>query len=64
VVRLTAPPVDGEANAALTRFLGRSLGVAPSSIEIARGASSREKLVRIDGLTAGDVVRLLLGEPR
>ena len=64
VVRLTAPPVDGEANAALTRFLGRSLGVAPSSIAIARGASGREKVVRIDGVTAADVVRLLQREAR
>lgn len=64
MVRLTAPPVDGEANAALTRFLGRSLGVAPSSIAIARGASGREKVVRIDGVTAADVLRLLQREAR
>jgi uncharacterized protein (TIGR00251 family) len=61
VVRLTAPPVDGEANDALTRFLGRSLRVPPSSIVIARGASGREKLVRIEGVTAADVRRLVPG---
>ena len=50
VVRLTAPPVDGEANAALARVLGRALGLAPSAIELLRGASGRDKLVRLHGL--------------
>jgi uncharacterized protein (TIGR00251 family) len=63
VVRLTAPPVDGEANAALARFLGRSLRIPPSSIVIARGASGRDKVVRIDGVTAADIRRLVQGEP-
>lgn len=52
MVRLTAPPVDGEANAALVRFLARALKTAPSSIEIVRGASGREKVLRFHGVTA------------
>lgn len=52
VVRLHAPPVDGAANSALLRFLGRTLGVAPSSVAILRGQSGREKLLRVDGLSA------------
>ena len=59
VVRLTAPPVDGKANAALARFLGRALRVPPSAIEVLRGAAGRDKLVRIAGLTRA-VVRDLL----
>jgi hypothetical protein len=50
VVRLHAPPVDGAANAALQRFLGRALGVAPSSVTILRGQTAREKLLRVEGL--------------
>jgi len=52
VVKLTAPPVDGQANAALARFLARLLGVAPSAVRLVRGAAAREKLVRVAGLRA------------
>jgi uncharacterized protein len=52
VVKLTAPPVDGEANAALARFLARLLGVPPSAVQLVRGAAAREKLVRVAGLRA------------
>ena len=46
-VRITAPPVDGAANAHLLRFLAGAFGVAPSRAELVRGASGREKVVRI-----------------
>ena len=52
VVRLQAPPVEGEANVALARFLGGALGVPPSSVKILRGATAREKLLRFEGLSA------------
>jgi uncharacterized protein (TIGR00251 family) len=54
VVKLTAPPVDGQANAALARFLARLLGVAPSAVRLVRGAAAREKLVRVAGLRASE----------
>jgi uncharacterized protein (TIGR00251 family) len=57
VVRLTAPPVEGRANAALSRFLGKTLGVAPSRVELVSGASGRDKKVRIRGLEAREVLR-------
>jgi len=52
VVRLAAPPVEGAANAALVRFLGKTLGIAPSAVEIVKGATGRQKLVAIAGLDA------------
>jgi uncharacterized protein YggU (UPF0235/DUF167 family) len=61
VVRLAAPPAEGEANAALARFLGRALDVPPSSVTILRGASGREKLLRLAGLTAAAVRSRLQG---
>jgi uncharacterized protein (TIGR00251 family) len=50
VVRLTAPPVEGAANEALARFLGRALGVAPSAVSVVSGASGRSKVVSVAGL--------------
>jgi uncharacterized protein len=52
LVRLAAAPVDGQANHALVRVLGRALGVAASSVTILRGATGRDKVVRIAGLAA------------
>ena len=49
-VKVTAPPVEGKANEALTRFLAREFGISPSCIEIIRGLHSREKTLRISGI--------------
>jgi len=50
VVRLTAPPVEGAANEALARFLGKTLGVAPSAVRVVSGATGRNKVVSVAGL--------------
>ena len=55
VVRLTAPPVEGAANRALTRLLGRTLGVAPSAVTIVSGGSGRYKRVAVTGNDAETV---------
>jgi uncharacterized protein YggU (UPF0235/DUF167 family) len=47
---VTAPPVDGKANAALCSLLANAAGVAASKVEVVRGASSRDKVVRVDGV--------------
>jgi uncharacterized protein (TIGR00251 family) len=52
VVRLTAPPVEGEANAALIRFLADLLDRPPSAVTLLRGARGRDKTVHIAGLDA------------
>lgn len=46
-VRLTAPPVDGKANAALVVFLADAWGVQKSDIRIIRGEASREKILEV-----------------
>jgi uncharacterized protein (TIGR00251 family) len=52
LVRLQAPPVDGAANAALARLLGRTLGVPPSAVRVLHGETGRQKLVAVAGLDA------------
>jgi hypothetical protein len=52
VVRLVAPPVEGAANEALSRFLARTLGVAPSAVRVVSGAAGRNKVVSVSGLDA------------
>lgn len=59
VVRLTAPPVEGAANKALARLLGRKLGVPPSAVAIAAGNASRSKLVVVNGVSAAEVLSRL-----
>ena len=54
-IAVTAPPVDGKANDACVRFLAELLKVARSSVTIAAGASSRNKVIRIEGVTAEQV---------
>jgi uncharacterized protein (TIGR00251 family) len=49
-VRVTARPVEGEANLAVARLLARALRVAPSAVAVIRGARGRDKRVRIAGL--------------
>ena len=46
-VHLTAPPVEGKANAALVKFLSDVLGVAASRLEVVAGATGRDKLVSV-----------------
>lgn len=54
-VSLTAPPVDGEANAACIEFFAKLLKVPRSSVTIASGQSSRAKVIRVAGLSAEEV---------
>lgn len=46
-IRLTAPPVDGKANAHLKTFLAKYCNVAKSAVQIESGETSRRKRVRI-----------------
>ena len=58
-VALTAPPLDGRANEACIEFFAKVLNVPRSSVSIAAGHSSRNKVIRVAGLSAEEVrVRL------
>lgn len=49
---LTTPAIEGRANEACIRFLSKLLNVPRSSVTIAAGESSRNKVIRVAGLTA------------
>ena len=60
VVRLAAPPVDGEANDALVRLLADWLDVPRRQVTLVRGDRSREKVIRVEGWTRSDAIDRLL----
>jgi uncharacterized protein (TIGR00251 family) len=60
-VRVAAPPVGGAANAELTRFLAKRLGVAAGAVEVLGGRTSKTKVVRAAGAKAEDLLRLAAG---
>ncbi|HSE98051.1 MAG TPA: DUF167 domain-containing protein [Blastocatellia bacterium] len=51
-LRIAAPPVDGKANQECRRFLAKLLGVSQSSVEIVAGDLSKDKLIRVRGVSA------------
>jgi hypothetical protein len=59
-IKLTKPPVDGQANAECCRVLAKHLGVPASRVSVAQGMTSRHKLVLVEGL-ALEAVRQRLG---
>ena len=56
-----APPGEGKANEACVRFLAELAGVPRSRVRILNGASSRTKLVEIDGMPQTDLEERLRG---
>ena len=46
-IRITAPPVDGQANSHLVKFLGKQFRVAKSQVVIEKGELGRHKQVKI-----------------
>ncbi len=59
LVRVTAPPVDGRANAALCRLVAKRAGVAKSAVSVVRGVRSRDKMIRVEGLDEAALRRAL-----
>ena len=51
-IQLNAPPVDGEANAALVQFLAKTLGLKKKDVAIVSGETSRRKRIRVSGISA------------
>jgi uncharacterized protein len=54
-VRVSAPPLDGRANDAVVVLVARAAGVGRSAVSVVSGERSRDKLVRVSGLTAASL---------
>jgi uncharacterized protein (TIGR00251 family) len=54
-IKLRAPAVEGKANAALRKFLAKKLSIPQRAIVLDRGERSRDKVLRIDGLSEEEV---------
>ena len=54
-VKVHAPALDGRANDALCEFLADELGLPKRAVTLAQGDKSRQKLLRIAGLTLAEV---------
>jgi uncharacterized protein (TIGR00251 family) len=57
-VRVAAPPVEGAANEELVRTLAKALGVAPRAVQIVGGLSSKNKRVRVLGVSPTQLLRV------
>jgi uncharacterized protein (TIGR00251 family) len=58
-VSVTAPPSEGAANKAVCQVLAKRLGLAKSNVNIRSGMRSRDKVVRVDGIGEGEILRRL-----
>ena len=60
-VRVTAPAVEGAANNALIRLVAETLGVARRDVRLVAGATSRRKLVVVDGMAPEAILEVWPG---
>jgi hypothetical protein len=61
-VKIAAPPVKGRANRELIEFLSQLLKVSKSSITLEKGATSRRKVISINGLSQAEVSKRLAAQ--
>ena len=62
--RVRAVPEDGKANAALCALIAKALGVAKSKVAVARGGTSRMKVLEIEGATDAEVAAFVARHPQ
>ena len=62
VVRVTAPPADGKANKAACKLIAEHCGIPPTRVQIVRGESHRDKVVRLEGVHPGDAAAIFAAQ--
>jgi uncharacterized protein (TIGR00251 family) len=61
-IRVAAPPADGKANEAALRLLAETLDLPRGAVRLVSGASAREKIVELEGISERDAGRRLAGQ--
>jgi uncharacterized protein len=61
-VRLTAPPVEGAANAALVAFIAQALGVPRRQVSVVAGSTGRRKTLQVEGVSPAQLAALAAGQ--
>jgi uncharacterized protein (TIGR00251 family) len=62
-VKVHAPQEEGKANAELCAFLANTLGLQKGAVRLGRGASSRSKVLEIEGMSREQVMERLPSKP-
>lgn len=62
-IRLKAPPVEGEANAACIRFLASLFGLPQTNLSIKTGHKSRLKLIEMEGVSIEEIRKVIVVQP-
>ena len=58
-VDLAAPPRDGEANAEITQYIAKLLGVPKAAVKLISGHKNREKVLSVEGIDADQTRKIL-----
>ncbi len=58
-VKLTKPPVDGQANAECCRVAAKFFGVPKTQVSILKGASSKQKTLLVEGVSVSEIIEQL-----
>ena len=58
-IKVTSPPVDGKANKALITLLSKILKTPKKNIEIVSGEKSRNKRIRVNGVSGGELSKIM-----
>jgi uncharacterized protein len=59
-IRLTSPPVEGAANRTCIKFLAKTLRISPSRVDIVGGLTSKNKIIRIEGMSEAEFLKIIL----
>jgi hypothetical protein len=63
-LRVTAAPTDGNANAAVVALLAKTLSLPRSSVRIVAGATSRTKIIDVDGRSLAQIRAATMADAR